>query len=139
VSDIFTALPVGIPSDSIDRTISFRTFLLRKSSWDAGPGRARRPARTGVFIVAGGASSAMDDSSEESLRVRNLGRPGGRYERSVYDRSVSRAPYRSFHVFLGSNAAMNDYKQCLRKEGQVAIPGRPCIDNSGPRKATISA
>ena len=38
-----------------------RGCSLEKNSWDAEPGRARRPARTGVFIVAGGASSAMND------------------------------------------------------------------------------
>jgi hypothetical protein len=34
-----------------------------ETSWGAGPGRARRPARTGLFIIAGGASSAMNDAS----------------------------------------------------------------------------
>src|SRR5215471_20379444 len=40
-------------------------FSLEKRSWDARPGRPRRAARTGRFIVAGGARSAMMDSLEK--------------------------------------------------------------------------
>jgi len=36
------------------------------------PGRARRPARTGVFIIAGGASSAMDETSGGVLSTEGV-------------------------------------------------------------------
>jgi hypothetical protein len=35
--------------------------LLRKEPWDAGPGRPRRAARTGLFIVSGGTGFAIMD------------------------------------------------------------------------------
>src|SRR5215470_6410537 len=34
-------------------------------SWDARPGRPQRAARTGLLVIAGGASSAMNDSHEK--------------------------------------------------------------------------
>ena len=36
-------------------------LLLRKESWYAGPGRPRRAARTGLFIVSGGTGFAIMD------------------------------------------------------------------------------
>ena len=69
---------------------------LEKSSWDARPGRPRRAARTGLFIVAGGASSAMMDSSEIKPG-RKLGRPGGTTA-PCHGRTVPRPPLRGIHM-----------------------------------------
>ena len=53
-------------------------ILLRKESWDAGPGRPRRAARTGLFIVSGGTGFAIMDYKlilETSNYTRETWRP----------------------------------------------------------------
>ena len=81
--------------------------LLRKNSWDARPGRPRRAARTGLFIVAGGASSSMIDSLGKSL--------SGTESRAARERP----PLQVVSFFQAATAAMDDCKRSARLE-----PGR---------------